>query len=93
MANDTISIVDGSTFVVNDARGDIDAGPDQPHGLFHRDTRFLSRGASPWTAGRRTRSRSFDPVLPSAIGHIALRRIPGRWGREDVVATGASVPA
>jgi len=43
MANDTISILDGSTFVVSDARGDIDAGPDQPHGLFHRDTRFLSR--------------------------------------------------
>ena len=24
-------------------RGDIDAGPDQPHGLFYKDTRFLSR--------------------------------------------------
>jgi glycogen debranching enzyme len=40
---DTISILDGSTFVVSDRRGDIDAGPDQPHGLFFRDTRFLSR--------------------------------------------------
>src|SRR5919204_4343978 len=40
---DTISILDGSTFVVSDRRGDIDAGPDQPHGLFHKDTRFLSR--------------------------------------------------
>jgi glycogen debranching enzyme len=40
---DMISILDGSTFVVSDRRGDIDAGPDQPHGLFHRDTRFLSR--------------------------------------------------
>ena len=40
---DTISILDGSTFVVSDRRGDIDAGPDQPHGLFYRDTRFLSR--------------------------------------------------
>ncbi len=43
MARDTISILDGSTFVVSDRRGDIDAGPDQPHGLFYRDTRFLSR--------------------------------------------------
>ncbi len=43
MAGDTISILDGSTFVVSDRRGDIDAGPDQPHGLFYRDTRFLSR--------------------------------------------------
>jgi hypothetical protein len=43
MARDTISILDGSTFVISDARGDIDAAPDKPHGLFHRDTRFLSR--------------------------------------------------
>jgi glycogen debranching enzyme len=43
MSGDTISILDGSTFVVSDRRGDIDAGPDQPHGLFFRDTRFLSR--------------------------------------------------
>jgi glycogen debranching enzyme len=43
MTGDTISILDGSTFVVSDRRGDIDAGPDQPHGLFYRDTRFLSR--------------------------------------------------
>jgi glycogen debranching enzyme len=43
MAGGTISILDGSTFVVSDRRGDIDAGPDQPHGLFYRDTRFLSR--------------------------------------------------
>ena len=43
MGGDTISILDGSTFVVSDRRGDIEAGPDQPHGLFFRDTRFLSR--------------------------------------------------
>jgi glycogen debranching enzyme len=43
MATDTISILDGSTFVVSDRRGDIDADPSQPHGLFHRDTRYLSR--------------------------------------------------
>jgi glycogen debranching enzyme len=43
MAKDTISILDGSTFLVSDLRGDIDAAPDQPHGFFFRDTRFLSR--------------------------------------------------
>ena len=43
MAGDTISILDGSTFAVSDTRGDMDARPDQPHGLFFRDTRFLSR--------------------------------------------------
>src|SRR5918911_2646436 len=45
MAKDTISILDGSTFLVSDLRGDIDASPNQPHGFFFRDTRFLSR----WT--------------------------------------------
>ncbi len=42
MATGTISILDGSTFLVSDLRGDIDASPDQPHGFFYRDTRFLS---------------------------------------------------
>ena len=45
MARDTISILDGSTFLVSDLRGDIDASPAQAHGFFFRDTRFLSR----WT--------------------------------------------
>ncbi len=42
MATGTISILDGSTFLVSDLRGDIEASPDQPHGFFYRDTRFLS---------------------------------------------------
>jgi glycogen debranching enzyme len=42
MATATISILDGSTFLVSDLRGDIDASPDEPHGFFYRDTRFLS---------------------------------------------------
>jgi glycogen debranching enzyme len=45
MAKDTISILDGSTFLVSALSGDIDASPDQPHGFFFRDTRFLSH----WT--------------------------------------------
>lgn len=43
MADTSISILDGSTFAVSDRRGDIDARPDQAHGLFFRDTRHLSR--------------------------------------------------
>jgi glycogen debranching enzyme len=43
MASETISILDGSTFVVSSRSGDMDAGPDEPHGLFYKDTRFLSR--------------------------------------------------
>jgi glycogen debranching enzyme len=42
-SSDEISILDGSTFVVSDRRGDVEAGPDKPHGLFYKDTRFLSR--------------------------------------------------
>lgn len=43
MAANTISILDGSTFVVSDSSGNIEARPDQPHGFFCRDTRHLSR--------------------------------------------------
>jgi glycogen debranching enzyme len=43
MSLDTVSILDGSTFVVSDRRGDFDASPTETHGLFMEDTRFLSR--------------------------------------------------
>jgi glycogen debranching enzyme len=43
MADDLISILDGNTFVVSDARGDIEASPSYPMGLFSFDTRFLSQ--------------------------------------------------
>ena len=37
-----VSILDGSTFLVCDRRGDVDASPNAPQGFFFRDTRFLS---------------------------------------------------
>jgi glycogen debranching enzyme/putative sterol carrier protein len=40
---DTVNILEGSTFVTSDRRGDIDGTPTSPHGLFALDTRFLSR--------------------------------------------------
>lgn len=43
MSNETLSILDGNTFVVSDRRGDIDAHGADPTGLFSWDTRFLSR--------------------------------------------------
>jgi glycogen debranching enzyme len=43
MSDNSISILDGSTFLVSGANGDIDAGPDQPHGLFYQDMRHLSK--------------------------------------------------
>jgi len=56
MAGATVQILDGSTFVVSDARGEVDASPAEPHGLFHRDTRFLSR----W-------SLTIDGTVPNAL--------------------------
>ena len=42
MTEELVRILDGNTFVVSDARGDIDASPTDPTGLFAYDTRFLS---------------------------------------------------
>lgn len=43
MSLDTVSILDGNTFVVSDRRGDLEATPADTHGLFLNDTRFLSK--------------------------------------------------
>src|SRR5215218_3174749 len=43
MPSEEISILDGSTFVVSDRHGDVEASPDEVEGLFYLDTRFLSR--------------------------------------------------
>jgi glycogen debranching enzyme len=61
MSGDTVSILEGNTFVVSDRRGDVDASPAEPHGLFNRDTRYLSR----WrltVGGRSPRLLSTDDV-------------------------------
>ncbi len=43
MGNNTVSILDGNTFVVSNLCGDIDASLDEPTGLFSHDTRYLSQ--------------------------------------------------
>src|SRR5215217_5532888 len=43
MSEEIVKILDGNTFVVSDTRGDIEASPTDPTGLFSFDTRFLSR--------------------------------------------------
>jgi glycogen debranching enzyme len=43
MTPTTVSVLEGNTFVVSARNGDVDGSPSEPHGLFHRDTRFLSR--------------------------------------------------
>jgi len=42
MSDGLVKILDGNTFVVSDERGDIEASPTDPTGLFSFDTRFLS---------------------------------------------------
>ena len=87
MAGDTISILDGSTFVVSDRRGDIDAGPDQPHGLFYRDTRFLSR----WVLtveGRPLEVLSTEPGLQFYSGNFLDGSIVGKCGRVYIKHSG-----
>jgi glycogen debranching enzyme len=43
MSDNLVKILDGNTFVVSDARGDIEASLTDPTGLFSSDTRFLSK--------------------------------------------------
>jgi glycogen debranching enzyme len=56
-----VSILEGSTFVVSDAAGDVDARPDEPAGLFYRDMRHLSR----WQV--RLNGRELDALSGDAI--------------------------
>jgi glycogen debranching enzyme len=61
MLGDTVSILEGDTFVVSNRQGDLDGTPTLPHGLFRSDTRFLSR----WILtidGRRPNALSVDDV-------------------------------
>src|ERR1700761_6596250 len=76
----------GDTFVVLDSRGDIAAAPGQSVGLFHLDTRYLSRlellvnGAHPLLLGSNLRDDNsaffVDLTNPDLIAdqHIALER-------------------
>jgi glycogen debranching enzyme len=43
MSSASVSILDGNTFFVSDRRGDVEGSPGDEAGLFHNDTRFLSR--------------------------------------------------
>ncbi|HEY2671199.1 MAG TPA: glycogen debranching N-terminal domain-containing protein [Rugosimonospora sp.] len=56
-----VRMLDGPTFVVCDPRGDLDASPTEPAGLFSYDTRFLSK----WILtinGQRLSQLSIDEV-------------------------------
>jgi glycogen debranching enzyme len=105
----TVSVLDGSTFAVSDIRGDIDAAPFTPEGLFYRDTRFLSRFVLTLD-GRGTHVLSSDSVhyffarfflIPASASpfdqpsySIVRERRVGDGMREDLtVLNHAAVPA
>ena len=52
MASQMVRILDGNTFVVRDERGDIEASPTEPTGLFSFDTRYLSKWVMTVNGGR-----------------------------------------
>jgi glycogen debranching enzyme len=52
MSADSVTILDGNTFVVSDSRGDIEASLTDPTGLFSFDSRHLSRWVLTVDGGR-----------------------------------------
>lgn len=73
MGNQTISILEGNNFVVCDGRGDIDASPTEPQGLFNWDTRYLSR----WLL--RLDGRALDPLSVDEVRYFSAHfvLVPG----------------
>ncbi len=100
MSTNTISILEGNTFVVSDRRGDIEGSPTDTQGFFADDTRFLSR----WVLtanGIRPSVLSTDDVqyfeakffLAPSSGTIYVdvdmsimrKRVVGRGFREEII--------
>jgi len=107
MPGGTVTLVEGSTFCISEPGGDIAQG--QPHGLFVRDTRVLSRWAlaiDGRTPKPLTVQRS-EPYAATFIGHlpprgelasssllVIRRRYVGNGMREDItIRNTAPLPA
>ncbi len=100
MPEDILSVLDGTTFVVGDRRGDVRAGGDRDHGFFAEDTRFLSRwvlhaGAAPLELLSLHQDSHFDAqfVLAPRVGldhqapcSIVRRRLVDHVWMEEVTA-------
>ncbi len=80
MSDGLVKILDGNTFVVSDAHGDIEASLTDPTGLFSFDTRFLSQwvltvnGAAAERALGRRPAVLRDALLPRARHRDRLHR-------------------
>src|SRR5690349_813633 len=73
-AQQAVTVLDGSTFVVCDGRGDLD-GVAATSGFFAADTRFLSRSVLT-IDGERAEPVSFEQAAP----HLATFDLRGRHG-------------
>src|SRR3954466_7059465 len=99
MKDGSVSILEGSTFVVSDSHSDIDASPTTPNGLFLGDMRLLSRwkltvnGNTPTalsTDDLQYNSAQFFLVIPTgsiyddAKVSLVRRRAVGQGFHEDL---------
>ena len=104
--SDTISILEGNTFVVSDRNGDFDASAKDTGGLFSDDTRFLSRwiltvnGARPTTMSTddvNYFSAQFFGTLSSGTIYVnsdvsvVRRRAVGNGFHEDITIANHSI--
>jgi len=78
MADPTLNVLDGSTFVVGDRRGDLCSDTEREHGFFSDDTRFLSQ----WSL--RVDGKSLDLLGMDQESHFAVALfLTPRVGPED----------
>ncbi len=74
----TVTLVEGSSFCISEANGDIH--PEHPHGVFHEDTRILSR----WSL--RINGQSLEPLTASTTEPyraLFIGRVPRSDGYAD----------
>jgi len=75
MNGDLVKLLDGNTFVVSEANGDIDASPTTPTGLFSFDTRFLSKWRL-YIDGERLTALSIDDIEYFEVRFFLVPYVP-----------------
>jgi glycogen debranching enzyme len=104
----TLSVLDGSTFVVSDRLGDVQAGHGREQGFFSEDTRFISRwvlrvGAGPLLLLSLDQGAHFDarffltpsvgPEDPAPCSIVRRRLIDHVWTEEIVLTNHLHQPS
>src|SRR2546423_14846051 len=84
LANKTLAVKEGETFLYSDTEGNLDDRKDYGLGLYHRDTRFLSHFMM--------RLSGREPVLLSSSSERADMAYGGLTKREPYAGDQLSVP-